>query len=141
VKSEPFERSNKGTTLCSRTAWKNAQNFGINLPRGDARDAKKLSPISSAFQKKIDTPSQLKSDFSTLAPESNFADIYTTSKSQYGHRAIAFLNQSDHKWYVLDPYSKGLKRNTPTAPVLLADYQKTRPLVQANFYKSDYCVA
>jgi hypothetical protein len=141
--SEPFERSNKGTTLCSRTAWKNGQNFGINLPRGDAFVAKDLPPISSAFQQKITEPHALKSDFSALAPESNFADVYTTSKSRYGHRAIAYLNQSDRKWYVLDPYTSGgnASSTTKTAPLLLSEYQKQREIIQANFYTSEYYVA
>ncbi|MDR0650000.1 MAG: hypothetical protein LBG59_00920, partial [Candidatus Peribacteria bacterium] len=76
-------------------------------------------------------------DFSSLAPESNFADIYTTSKSHYGHRAVAFLNQSDHKWYVLDPYTH--KKNTD--PIPFTEYHKQRTIIQANFYKSEYCVA
>ncbi|MDR0859639.1 MAG: hypothetical protein LBO09_01280 [Candidatus Peribacteria bacterium] len=140
VKSAPYEKSSSGTTLCAKTAWNNAQNFGINLPSGNAYDAARKSPISSAFQKKVgsvDQPKQkISTDFSKLAPESNFADIYTTSKSQYGHRAIAFLNQSDHQRYVLDPYSN----KQATTPILLADYQKKRGVIQANFYTSEYYV-
>jgi hypothetical protein len=140
VRSEPFERSNKGTTLCSRTAWKNGQNFGINLPRGDAYVAKDLAPISSAFQKKTTQVDKLKADFAALADGTNFADIYTTSKSQYGHRAVAFLNQTDKKRYVLDPYTSHNYKKT-NAPMLLSDYQKQRQIIQANFYKSEYYVA
>lgn len=140
MKSEPFERSNKGTTLCAKTAWSNAQNFGINLPRGNAYDAARETPISSAFKKtvgSVDQPKKISTDFSKFASDSNFADIYTTSKSQYGHRAIAFLNQSDHQRYVLDPYSNKQK----TDPIPLMEYQEKRGVIQANFYKSEYYVA
>ena len=143
VKSAPFERSESWCTLCARTAWKNGQTFGVNLQRGNAYDAARMSPISSSFQKKIgsvDKKEYLHSDFSALSPGSNFADIYTTSSSKYGHRAVAFLNQRDGKRYVLDPYPKWMGRSTQ--PVTLDDYQKktNRKILQANFYKSEYYV-
>jgi len=111
VASSPFERSNRGTTLCSKTAWANGQTFGINLPRlASARESLAAHPTSPAFQLTVQDTQLLKSpDFSKLAPQSNFVDLSVVSNTSagrmYGHRAVAFLNQKDHQRYVLDPYT------------------------------------
>jgi hypothetical protein len=80
------------------------------LPRGNARDAVSSAPISSRFQLAVKDTHPLKTEqFSHLAPEANFVDLSVESHSaagkKYGHRAVAYLNQADHKWYVLDPYT------------------------------------
>jgi hypothetical protein len=147
-KSAPFEKSPTGTTLCSRTAWKNGQSFGINLPRGNAKDAVSAAPISRDFTSSIKDTQKLKAgNFSQLDPQANFVDLsvvsHTSTGQKYGHRAIAYLNQSDKQRYVLDPYTGanfGIKKDKPESPIPLAQYQAKRPLLQANFYKSEYYV-
>lgn len=150
IKSLPFERSDTGTTLCSKTAFLNAQKFGINVPRGNAKDAVESPPISSKFISTNKDREKLKDPayYSQFAPDANFVDLSIQSNTAagkiYGHRAVAFLNQMDHQWYILDPYMgerAGIKKPTPESPVLLSEYQKRIPILQANFYQSDYYVA
>jgi hypothetical protein len=76
-------------------------------------------PISQRFQAqvgdlatkpRVGDPSLMSDNFSALKDtpgykQSNVVDLYITSGSSYGHRAFAFLNQTDGKRYVLDPYS------------------------------------
>ena len=97
-----------------------------------------MGRISQPIEKNADLKSknffalQKKEEFK----QSNVADIYTTSGSSYGHRAFAFLNQTNGQRYVLDPYPTALGRSR--APITLEAYkQKTgREIVHAKFYKS-----
>jgi hypothetical protein len=84
-------------------------------------------------------------NFSSLAKnkdfqKSNVADVYITSGSWYGHRACAFLNQTDRKRYILDPYPTAMHQTR--TPVLLDTYKKDtqRGIVHAKFYQSPYAV-
>ena len=62
----------------------------------------------------------------------NVADIYPDSKSKYGHRAVAFRDQSG-EWMVLDPYVK-VSGTKSTDPKPLKDYVEERPVLKAHFY-------
>lgn len=158
--SANWERNKKGElyhpTLCSKTARENAERFGINVPSGNAYDAGrkkqidddtfKLSvgkikyPIAEHMDKKL-----LSENFSALQSDkkfqqSNVADIYTTSSFSYGHRAFAFLNQTDGKRYVLDPYPIAMSKST--TPILLEEYKSktNRVVIHAKFYQSSHYV-
>lgn len=145
IKSEPFERSGKnGITRCSKTARNNWKNFNINLPRGNAydawktpwKDSVKTIPEDKTNEKPLNSWSWL--DVSSFASLSkwNFADIYTNSKSNYGHRASAFKDDS-WEWYVLDPYTR-VNWKLDSSPKKLKDYLSVRKIVKANVYESKW---
>lgn len=108
----PAEKSENDITLCSRTAQKNARLFGVNLPRGDALNAR--SGYSS--QKLLNNVSEVPAD-------SNLLDLFMKSGSNYGHRSVAIKNKIDNQWYVLDPYVSSEK------PVLLSNYTSKDKIV------------
>lgn len=119
IASRPAERSSSGTTMCSKTARENAEYlFGLRWPRGDAIEVQNsYGPIGKRRTGNVNDPVEIALKLPTGSPrEANVADIFTGSKSQYGHRAMAF--RRDGEWYVLDPY-----RNKTTAPVHISQYQ------------------
>ena len=145
IKSEPFERSGKnGITRCSKTARNNWKNFNINLPRGNAydawktpwKDSVKTIPEDKTNEKPLNSWSWIDaSSFASLG-KWNFADIYTNSKSNYGHRASAFKDDS-WEWYVLDPYTR-VNWKLDNSPKKLKDYLSVRKIVKANVYESKW---
>ena len=146
IQSYPFYRNSQSwVTRCSRTARMNGQNFGLNLPKWDAYNAWEKpwenSINSLPKNKKEKKPSKNWSplniwEFNSIWNDINFADIYTESKSNYWHRAVAFR---DNTWqrYVLDPYTRvnGVLNSTPKK---LQDYMKNKKIVKAHFYKSNW---
>jgi len=145
IKSEPFQKdSTTGVTWCSKTAIYNWKNFNVDLPCGNAYDAGKkpwkdcLTTIPSDKQ---DERPQNKREWLTADKfksiwKWNYADIYTNSKSNYGHRASAF---KDDKWerYVLDPYTR-VNWKLDNSPKKLNDYLSVRKIVKANIYESSW---
>ena len=93
--SYPAERSESGTTLCSRTARLNLSKLWVDSPSTwwSAKEAyQNLNSPKDAFP-----PSE--SDYKV-------ADFYldaSSKNSQYGHRVAAFKWES-WQWFVLDPY-------------------------------------
>lgn len=53
--------------------------------------------------------------------------MFTGSKSQYGHRCVAF--KRDEQWYVLDPYV-----NKTPDPVPLAQYPRAGQIRKAALF-------
>lgn len=143
-------------TWCSWTARLNAENFGIQVPSGNAFDAKdKAIEDTKHFVSTTEKEKGLShKDFSSVDTRSNFADIFVQSKTHptYGHRATAFKNLDNGKRYVLDPYrasaadkSDRATKENPTnkkahEPKLLDDYIKNNTIVKSNFYAAEKVV-
>ena len=129
-------------TLCAATAKFNAQKFGLTFPSGNAWDASTSKPIEQEYRASLPAFKKEERPNSTWAPLSiadfdamkdvNVADIYPDSKSKYGHRAVAFRDQSG-EWMVLDPYVK-VSGTKSTDPKPLKDYVEERPVLKAHFY-------
>lgn len=145
IKSEPFQRNSKTwVTWCSKTARCNWRNFWISLPSWNAYDAWKLpwkDSIQTIPSNKINK--QPKNSWNWIEASAfksiirwNYADIYTTSKSWYGHRAAAFKDDN-WQWYVLDPYSR-VNWRLDNTPKKLEDYLNTRKIVKAHIYESKW---
>ena len=143
IKSLPFyKNTGTGVTWCSATARLNWSNFGLQLPRGNAFDAwaKTLDTTIRTIpeEKKNERPRSFwqwqSIDSFNIGEDVNFADIYLSSSSKYGHRAVAFRDLS-WDWYVLDPYTK-VNWILDDRPKKMSDYMKVRKVVKANFYKS-----
>ena len=145
IKSEPFEKNSQTwVTRCSKTARCNWKNFGIDLPCWNAYDAWKLpgkNSIATLPKNKIDKRPQKswdKIEISTFKSITawNYADIFTESKSNYGHRAAAFRDDSWQR-YVLDPYTR-VNWKLDNSPKKLEDYLKVKKIVKSHFYKSTW---
>lgn len=130
ISSGPAERSPSGSTLCSKTARENAERiFGVRLRRGDAIDVQN-SYGAEGLRHSSDpsrSPTEIASGLPPSDPNANFADVFTGSKSEYGHRCVAF--KKNDAWYVLDPYV-----NKTTDPVPLAQYPRANQIRKAALY-------
>lgn len=73
------------------------------------------------------SPTEIAAGLPPSDPKANFADVFTGSKSQYGHRCVAF--KRGEQWYVLDPYV-----NKTTDPVPLAQYPRAGQIRKAALY-------
>lgn len=146
IESQPYYKNPEkgGTTRCSATAQFNWLDFWLTLPKWNAYDAWAIVPSISAYidtipnwnqaeKPKATRPSISVDDFN-LSDNSNFADIYTSSNSNYGHRAVAFKDWT-WQWYVLDPYTR-VNGNLDDKPKKLEDYMSQRKIVKSNFYTS-----
>lgn len=146
IHSYPYYKNSKTwVTWCSTTAQMNGQNFWLNLPHWDAYNAwaKPWKDVLYTLPKnKINKkpskqwPSLTASEFQSVKDDSNFADIYVESKSNYGHRAVAFRDVS-WQWYVLDPYIR-VKWILDDSPKKLEDYLSAKKIVKSHFYKSNW---
>lgn len=145
IESVPFGKNHKTwVTWCSKTARFNWYNFGLNLPSWNAYDAwtnpgkDSISTIPMWKRNKRPDNSWEWISVSDLKSQKrwNYADIYTSSKSWYGHRAAAFKDDKWH-WYVLDPYSR-VNWRLDSTPKRLEDYLKTRKILKANIYESKW---
>ena len=146
ISSYPYYKNSKTwVTWCSATAQMNGQNFWIDLPMGDAYNAWvkpwKWCLYTLPKDKENQRPSKswpgLKDwEFSTSSNDSNFADIYVESKSNYWHRAIAFRDSTGQR-YVLDPYTR-VNGRLDNSPKRLQDYMQSKKIVKAHFYKSKW---
>lgn len=148
IKSRPYHETynNKGkkVTRCSQTARYNWYHFWISLPRWDAYDAWK-NPWQDSIQTipKDKTDKRPKeswkwidiSEFKSINTW-NYADIYTYSKSEYGHRASAFRDDN-WQWFVLDPYIR-VNWKLDTSPKKLEDYLSVIKIVKAHIYESKW---
>lgn len=144
IESQPYYKNPEegGTTRCSATAQFNGLDFGLTLPTGNAYDAWSKVPTISAYTDTIPSWNQAEkpsANWPAIAidnfiptDDSNFADIYTSSQSGYGHRAIAFKD-SLWEWYVLDPYTR-VNWILDGSPKKLDDYMNQRKVVKSNFY-------
>ena len=143
IHSAPARKNPKTwVTLCAATAKFNAQKFGLTFPSGNAWDASTSKPIEQEYRaslpisKKEERPNWnwkplSIADFDAMK-DVNVADIYPDSKSKYGHRAVAFRDQTG-EWMVLDPYIK-VPWTDATEPKKLEDYMKIRKVYKAHFY-------
>ena len=145
IESEPFQRNSKTwVTWCSKTAYDNWKNFGLRLPSWNAYDAGK-KPWVDCIQtipanRRNDQPQKSWGWINASAFRSigkwNYADIYVESKSNYGHRATAFKDDS-WQWYVLDPYTR-VNWRLDNSPKKLENYSNTRKIVKAHIYESKW---
>lgn len=144
IHSLAAEKSEKGTTLCAKTARLNAQHFWLNLPAGDAWDIaqtvpkdikeyKATLPVDKKELRPHKSWSALTIDDFNAMEGVNVADIYPNSKSQYGHRALAFRDEHG-EWMVLDPYVK-VNGEKDTQPKRLEDYMKTTKVFKWHFFE------
>ncbi len=143
IKSEPFEKNSQTwVTWCSKTARNNWKNFWIILPSWNAYDAWErpwrdsiqtipANKINGKPSKKWDRIAD--STFRNIS-RGNYADIYVSSKSNYGHRAAAFKDNT-WQWYVLDPYVR-VKWILDNSPKKLEDYLTERKILKAHIYES-----
>lgn len=144
VKSSPIERSQRWTTLCSKTAQINAKKFWIILPSWNAKEW-----VHAPIQDKthfVNTINKVQNgnkciEIEKCAPDSaNFADISVESDTpnwkKYGHRAVAFKTDN-WMWFILDPYYKSFSKGTTTKePMQLNDYSRHWRIEQVNFYNA-----
>lgn len=145
ILSEPFEKNSRTwVTWCSKTARYNWKNFWLELPSGNAFDAGKLpwkdTLLTIPENKKWDKPQSSWewihiSDFKSKH-RWNFADIYVNSKSNYGHRAVAFKDNW-WQWYILDPYTR-VNWDLNQKPKKLEDYLNVKKIVKIHFYESEW---
>lgn len=143
IKSAPFQKNSKTwVTWCSKTARNNWKNFWIILPSWDAYSAWKLpwkDCVKSIPENRKNEQPQKSwewidiSKFKSIS-KWNYADIYTGSKSNYGHRAAAFKDDS-WQWYVLDPYTR-VNWRLDNSPKKLEDYLSVKKIVKAHIYES-----
>ena len=145
IKSEPFEKNSKTwVTWCSKTARNNWKNFGIILPAWDAyvagatpwKDSIQTIPSDKVNDQPEITRNWIEASTLKSLTRWNYADIYTDSKSSYGHRAAAFKDDS-WEWYVLDPYTR-VNWRLDSYPKKLEDYLKVRKIVKAHIYESNW---
>lgn len=145
IESEPFQKNSiTWVTWCSKTARNNWKNFWIILPSWDAYSAGKL-PWKDCVEtipedKQNEQPKKSwkwieLSKFRSITTW-NYADLYTSSKSNYGHRVAAFKDDS-WQWYVLDPYTR-VNWKLDNSPKKLEDYLTVRKIVKAHIYKSSW---
>lgn len=141
IKSAPtYKSSSTWTTLCSKTAQENGNNFWLKLPDWNAKLGVEKDPIDSRFieTKKAENGSMVDLNEYSKTNKWNFADLSvksdTTNWKKYGHRAVAFLEKTSWQWYVLDPYYSGGKKRRPQ---LLSEYSKKDKILQANFYAAE----
>lgn len=145
IHSEPFQKNSRTwITRCSKTARENWLHFWINLPTWNAYDAWQ-TPWRDTIQtlpsnKTNKQPSKSREWISLSSFKSikrwNYADIYTNSKSNYGHRAAAFKDDSGQR-YVLDPYTR-VNWRLDNTPKKLEDYMKEKRIVKAHIYNSTW---
>ncbi|AKH33081.1 hypothetical protein XF24_00755 [candidate division SR1 bacterium Aalborg_AAW-1] len=163
--SSGVAKSEKGTTLCARTTFLDAQRlFHLKLPLHDAFTVMRQeqgnfsrSIVSDLYNKKEKAKTKVDSihpnwnmgnnDYiNKLAPqETNVADLFVTSNTPkgklYGHRALMF--RVSNQRYVLDPYTAvqpGEDKNKPRTLESYAKSMKTgknkREFMRMNFYKA-----
>ncbi len=146
IKSKPFQKNSRTwVTWCSKTARLNWYNFGLVLGtwetafiawRNPWKDSLQTIPANKINKKPKQSWTWIKIDIFKNINSWNFADIYTDSKSRYGHRAIAFKDDN-WQWYVLDPYTR-INGELDNSPKKLEDYLKVRKIVKAHIYKSNW---
>jgi len=145
IKSEPYQKNSETwVTWCSRTARRNWENFWLKLPSGNAYDAWekpgdniiKTIPEDKSNKRPRKSWEWIQVNKFKAIEEWNYADIYTDSKSDYGHRAAAFKDDNG-QWYVLDPYTR-VNWILDNSPKKLEDYLSVRKIVKAHFYQSNW---
>jgi hypothetical protein len=145
IQSEPFEKNSRTwVTWCSKTAHNNWKNFWIILPSGNAYDAWERpwkDSIQTIPANKTDKRPQKSWEWISISTfkgikKGNYADIYVSSKSNYGHRATAFKDDSG-QWYVLDPYTR-INWKLDNTPKKLEDYLNARKIVKTHIYESKW---
>lgn len=143
ILSSPYYRNSQTwVTWCSKTARENWKRFGIVLPSWNAYDAWERPWQDCLWTLPADKVNDKpKKRWKAIEPSDfiawskwNYADIYVESKSDYGHRAAAFKDDS-WQWYVLDPYTR-VNWRLDTKPKKLEDYVKVKKIVKAHFYES-----
>lgn len=117
--SAEFEVSEKGTTLCSRTAYKNLNMLGVENPYSG--NANIVEAIYDNYRNKIRGTNNYEIGEGLKSFNNNAqilaADIFVESGSEYGHRAAAYKG-ADEQWRILDPY----RNNRSRTGVKFADY-------------------
>ena len=146
IKSEPFQKNSRTwVTWCSKTARLNWYNFGLVLEAWETAFIAWRKPWKDSLQtipaNKINKKPKQSWDWIDISKfksidKWNYADIYTNSKTDYGHRAAAFKDDS-WQWYVLDPYTR-VNGKLDNSPKKLEDYLKVRKIVKAHIYKSNW---
>lgn len=80
----------------------------MNLPSGNAIDVQNSYGPTGP---RNGQPVSVERDFPTLPDNANFADVFTGSKSSYGHRCLAFKRGGE--WMILDPYTTHTNNPVP----------------------------
>jgi hypothetical protein len=127
IVSFPAERSDKWTTLCSRTAYKNlTQTFWISL------DPNKSKWDANTIRDNYKATWELNTNFPST--NWNVAELFCKSLKfpQYWHRAVAF--KDNWIWYVLDPYLKVTGWKTTRDPIPWNTYRSFLDRVGRTFY-------
>jgi hypothetical protein len=128
-------RSEKWSTLCSRNARLNAENFGVHLTSGNANSAVESKPVDTqhyvlTVTKKVTgglnkhLPQGLLTMFDAHYQKHwiNFYDVGVASDSEHGHRVVVFRDAGRGIWYVLDPYRFNTWAYWPSTPKPALEY-------------------
>ena len=128
--SAPFERSKRGTTLCSRTAKKNLDRvlWPWIAPQGNARDVHN----SYSRQPWMVGEYQRNKWFKDPPEGALAADIFVETGSKHGHRVVAYVN--NWNWFVLDPYLSG-GRSTEPQPAWAYFSRIQKPVTGVAYYQ------
>lgn len=155
ITSKPLDRNRETwVTWCSYTARLNAENFGIQVPSGNAFDAKDKNPTDNLFVESVEKEKDEKltdEDLQKIDSTANFADVYVYSQwkyAKYGHRCSMFKNNTTGKWFVLDPYRQpepaskyDPDKSLAIKPKPLEDYLDANNVIaKINFYNSPIAV-
>ncbi len=146
IQSYPIFKSEESESYCcSKTARLNGLRFWVHLPKGNAYNAWIIPttwiittiPKEKAWKKPDKSWTAIwEEKFNSVSNSANFADIYASSSTIYGHRAIA-IRDSKWNWYLLDPYIK-IDGKTRLTPIKLWEYiKKWREILKAHFYHSN----
>ena len=154
ITSKPLDWNRETwVTWCSYTARLNAENFGIQVPSGNAFDAKDKNPTDNLFVESVEKEKDEKltdEDLQKIDSTANFADVYVYSQwkyAKYGHRCSMFKNNTTGKWFVLDPYRQpepaskdNPDKSSAIKPKPLEDYLVHNAIAKINFYNSPVAV-
>ncbi|MDD2907117.1 MAG: hypothetical protein PHH98_00615 [Candidatus Gracilibacteria bacterium] len=128
--SYPAERSDSGTTLCSRTARLNLARLGVDGQINQGSSAKASFDLYNG-------------DISNFPPkgdsETKVADLYldaSEKNKEYGHRVAAFKDEKG-SWFVLDPYYK-IGNGDSRSPIPADLYVSTMQAKGRKFWGAHY---
>lgn len=140
----------KRMTYCSQTAQDNAREiFGLIFPWwdwsaqktkeatawGNIEWSRKSNESIDHYVTTIDNVTD-NTELTTWGQEAMVADLFVSSSSEHGHRALAFAtvnSAGEQDRYVLDPYRNTNKKSTK--PIPLNDYTAT--IQRIDFYTSE----
>ncbi|MFA5947610.1 MAG: GDSL-type esterase/lipase family protein [Candidatus Gracilibacteria bacterium] len=122
LESAPYMTS-ETSTLCSRTAAINLrERFNImDAKIGNAIDVQRSYNYDNNYQK-ISGESNTAIEAQLTTSNATVVDLFVESKSQYGHRAVAYFNGKE--WQILDPYTKLAGNQQTKTGISFSEYPK-----------------